>query len=98
MRSGSASRAWRAGKGGGTELHTAIEAHLQAHLMAYGVQYYRPKMHYVLHLADALRRHGLLLSTLTQERKHRLAKKYIRRFHQCRFSPHIVIVVISLAS
>ena len=38
----------------------------------------RPKHHYALHLPDMLRRFGFLLSTFTQERKHRIVKRYTK--------------------
>ena len=38
----------------------------------------RPKHHYALHLPGMLRRFGLLLSTLTMERRHRVVKRYTR--------------------
>ena len=60
------------------DLAAAIVTHLMAYREAYGASEMRPKHHYALHLPDMLRRFGLLLTTLTQERKHRLVKKYTR--------------------
>ena len=59
-------------------LAAAIVTHLIAYSDAYGANAMRPKHHYALHLPDMLRRFGLLLTTLTHERKHRLVKKYTR--------------------
>ena len=38
----------------------------------------KPKHHYVIHLPDILARQGALLTTFTQERKHRLVIRYTR--------------------
>lgn len=38
----------------------------------------RPKHHYVLHLPIQLHHHGYLISTMCMERKHRVAKRYLR--------------------
>jgi hypothetical protein len=35
-----------------------------------------PKFHFSLHLADALRRHTLLISCFTHERRHKIVKKF----------------------
>ena len=61
------------------QLHDAIEKHLQLFLSAYGADLVRPKHHYALHLTRMLRFFGMLLATLTQERKHRLIRRYAQR-------------------
>ena len=38
----------------------------------------RPKHHYVLHLPGQLATHGILIATMTMERKHRVVKRYLR--------------------
>lgn len=59
-------------------LQAAIHAHLQKYVAAYGRDAVRPKHHYVLHLPDMLDHHGVLLSTLMHERKHRMVKRYTK--------------------
>ena len=61
-----------------SRLRRAIEHHLDAYIHAYGRAHARPKCHYVLHLPDMYERHGCLLSTLVNERRHRLVKRYTR--------------------
>ena len=38
----------------------------------------RPKHHYMLHLPSCFQRHGCLLSTLVNERRHKVVKKFTR--------------------
>ena len=38
----------------------------------------RPKHHYVLHLPGQLETHGILIATMTMERKHKVVKRYLR--------------------
>ena len=59
-------------------LLAAITAHLALYSAAYGEESMRPKHHYALHLPHMLHRFGFLLSTMTQERKHRIVKRYTR--------------------
>jgi hypothetical protein len=59
-------------------LLAAITAHLVLYKAAYGAESMRPKHHYVLHLPQMLLWFGFLLSTMTQERKHRIVKRYTR--------------------
>ena len=60
------------------ELRAAIERHLELFVAAWGVDCMRPKHHYMLHLAEMLRFFGILISTLPNERRHRLVKRYCR--------------------
>ena len=73
----------RCKRGGVTpaSLRKAIEKHLALFKHAYGDDYMRPKHHYILHLPDQLHEHKLLLSTHTNERRHRLALRYTRDRH-----------------
>ena len=57
-------------------LHTAIQNHLDCFKATYGESDMRPKHHYALHLANMLARFGILVGTLTHERKHRAVKRY----------------------
>ena len=59
-------------------LRKAIVKHLVLFIAAYGPEHMRPKHHYVIHLPDILARQGTLLTTFTQERKHRLVIRYTR--------------------
>jgi hypothetical protein len=56
-----------------TRLETAVFAYLEATL-AYGSQAMKHKHHELTHLADQLRRDGILLWCFTTERKHIIAK------------------------
>ena len=59
-------------------LKRTIEQHLDAAYAVYGRAYARPKAHYILHLPMQLFDHGCLLSTLVNERQHRVVKRYTR--------------------
>ena len=59
-------------------LYEFIKLHLDYFKTAYGDIEMRPKHHYVLHLAKMLERFGILMGTLTHERKHRAVKRYSR--------------------
>ena len=59
-------------------LHAAITLHLQRHLTAYADIAWVPKHHYSLHLAQALRRFGFLISLFTLERKHKEIKRWVK--------------------
>ena len=59
-------------------LQRTIHDHLDAAYEVYGRDYARPKAHFVLHLPEQLERHGCLLSTLVNERRHRVVKRYTR--------------------
>ena len=61
----------------GDQLAAAINEHIALYKVVYGDDSMKPKHHYVLHLPGMLQRHGFLFSTFVQERKHRLAKKYM---------------------
>ena len=63
-------------------LHASILAALTAFTAAYGRDKWKPKMHYILHLADQLRRHKLLIATYVHERKHRKIKAAANLRHQ----------------
>ena len=57
-------------------LFDAIDNHAKLFRAAYGADYVRPKHHWALHLPGLLRKWGTLLTTLTQERKHRMVRRY----------------------
>ena len=59
-------------------LKRAIKKHIDLYIAAYGKSSIRPKYHYVLHLPWILARFGVLLTTFTLERKHRVVKKYTK--------------------
>ena len=61
-----------------TSLQASIERWRDAFDIAYGRAHARPKIHYVLHLPLMLLFHGCLLSTLVNERRHRVVKRYTR--------------------
>ena len=58
------------------ELGNAITKHVLLQQAAYGEDLFKPKSHYVQHLADQLRRFKVLLSCFMHERKHQTAKAY----------------------
>ena len=58
------------------ELSDAIRKHLQLHLVAYGVELWLPKHHFVSHLGNQLARHKILPSCFLMERKHRQIKRF----------------------
>ena len=60
------------------ELHAAITAHFQLFVDAYGRGKAKPKHHYGLHLGRMLAWFGVLVGTLTHERKHRVIKRNTR--------------------
>ena len=55
-----------------------IESYLDRFKALYGKDQCRPKHHYILHLPQVLARHGDLVSTLTNERRHKVVKRYTR--------------------
>lgn len=59
-------------------LHASIHKHVVLFKAAYTDDAMRPKHHYAMHLPCMLRKHGMLLATFTQERKHRAVKRYTR--------------------
>ena len=59
-------------------LNTAIRQHMVLFLAAYGPDEARPKHHYSLHLPRMLRKFGVLIGTLTMERKHRVVRRCTR--------------------
>ena len=61
------------------DLARAIKRHLDLFVAAYGMDYIRPKHHYVLHLPSSLRKFGFILSTFTHERKHRMIRRYTQQ-------------------
>ena len=63
------------------ELQSKIELYLIFRLDAYGVAWFPPKAHYILHLAAQLRKHGVLVSCYCHERKHKELKKYANQSH-----------------
>jgi len=59
-------------------LSSVIVHHIELYVEAYGADSVRPKHHFVQHLPAALHRFGTLLGTLTNERKHRVVKRFSR--------------------
>ena len=57
-------------------LQDVILRHLRSFQNAYGVDRWRPKHHYTLHLARMYSRHQGLIPCYVHERKHREAKRY----------------------
>lgn len=62
------------GSVGPEELHCAIQEHLRLQKVAWDVQLWQPKTHFVTHLPQQLHSHGLLVSTFVHERKHAVVK------------------------
>ena len=61
------------------QLEDAITKHAVLSQAAYGNLVWVYKHHVAaMHLADQLRRHGLLVSLFTQERRHKLVKRFIK--------------------
>ena len=52
------------------QLRETIEAHVKAYRTALREDAIRPKHHYNRHLSDMFRRFGVVITTLTHERKH----------------------------
>ena len=59
-------------------LRGAIHKHMRLFIDAYGRDACLPKHHYALHLPEIFQRRGTLLSTFTNERRHRVVKRYTR--------------------
>ena len=59
-------------------LKDRILNHMRLFLRADGEEAARPKHHFALHLPDIFRRVGTLLGALTNERRHRVVKRYTR--------------------
>lgn len=59
-------------------LMDAMLHHLKLHQSAYGVQHWKPKMHWCLHLPAQLKRYGFLVACFTHERKHKEVKRYMQ--------------------
>ena len=59
-------------------LLSKIVHHLNLFKECYGEETMRPKHHYSMHLPACLQRHGCLLSTLVNERRHKVVKKFTR--------------------
>ena len=59
-------------------LTEAIKTHLVLYKAAYGDAGIRPKHHFALHLGPMLARFPFLLSTVVNERRHRVVKRYTR--------------------
>ena len=55
-------------------LEAAVVDFLTCHYAAYETLLWKPKHHYLMHMADQLRRMLILLATFVHERKHRLIK------------------------
>ena len=54
----------------------ATHRFLDMFVHAYGFEWLIPKAHWLLHMADALRRHGVLPNCFVLERKHRTGKRF----------------------
>ena len=65
-------------KAGPEQLKDRILNHMRLFLRAYSEEAVRPKHHVALHLPDIFRRVGTLLGTLTNERRHRVVKRYTK--------------------
>ena len=63
------------------KLHSAIVAWMAAHFAYYGEAHWVPKHHYCMHLARLLKRFGCLPACWTQERHHRIIKRFIEDFY-----------------
>lgn len=59
-----------------TRLSQVILNHLDKFQIAYGLDPWIPKCHYVTHLATQMSRHGLLISCFVHERKHKEVKRF----------------------
>jgi hypothetical protein len=77
-------------------LERAVTAHLTLQSAAYGEELWKPKMHFVLHLADQLQRHGFLPGVAVQERKHRVVKRRARDRHGDRSFDHGVLTEVTV--
>ena len=60
------------------QLQDRILEHMRLFLAAYGEEAVRPKHHFALHLPAIFRRIGTLIGTLTNERRHRVVKRYTK--------------------
>ena len=60
------------------QLKDRILEHMRLFLAAYGAEAIRPKHHFALHLPQMFERIGTLLGTLTNERRHRVVKRYTK--------------------
>ncbi|CAE7455171.1 unnamed protein product, partial [Symbiodinium sp. CCMP2592] len=64
---------------GGVEpaaLRTAVQAHLAKYQEVYPDETFLPKGHMAMHLPGQLSQHGMLISCLTHERRHKELKRY----------------------
>ena len=57
-------------------LRLALKAHMRNFVFAYGEAKVRPKHHYAQHLPKHLIKHKALVACLTNERRHRVPKRY----------------------
>lgn len=62
-------------------LMRAIKQHLEFFKSTYGEDHMTPKFHMVLHLPEQFRRHNMLLSCFTHERKHKSIKRFANHLH-----------------
>lgn len=66
------------------DLQTAIQSHLEAFLQVHPEERFIPKGHLALHLPAQLRHHGLLISCLTHERRHKELKRFANNLTNAR--------------
>lgn len=59
-------------------LREVIDRHLHLSQLAYGVEFWKPKMHMSLHLPEQLGQHGMLLSCFVHERRHKTIKRFLQ--------------------
>jgi hypothetical protein len=59
------------------QLATACVDYLMAHKRSWGVRWWLPKMHYLLHIPFMMLANGILISCFVHERKHKEIKRYI---------------------
>ena len=55
-------------------LAKAVRSHLQQHMLVYGDQDWKPKMHYALHIPEQIQRDNMLYDCFVVERSHQLPK------------------------
>ncbi|CAE7609112.1 unnamed protein product [Symbiodinium sp. CCMP2592] len=66
------------------DLRRAIQSHLVAFLQVYPEERFIPKGHLAMHLPAQLEHHGLLISCLTHERRHKELKRFANNLTNAR--------------
>jgi hypothetical protein len=69
-----------------------VHCFLDKFVHAFGYDWMTPKFHWLLHLAEALQRLGLLLNCFVLERKHRIAKRYATDLANTSSNPSISLL------